>query len=74
MRRFLAVLAVGVVLPLAAVSAVRASDKVDYQPYAFPQVSEPATAVDTGSVAVAGPGSTQYFGPYFEQRLDNIGQ
>ncbi len=72
MRRFLAVLALGAVLPLAAVSAVRASDTVDYPPDTFSQVSQSATEVDTG--AVAGPGSTQYFGPYFEERLDNIGQ
>jgi hypothetical protein len=74
MRRFLAVVTLGVVLPLAAVSAARASDNVDYQPFTFVQASEPATATDTDSGVVAGPSSGQYFGPYFDQRQDNIGQ
>jgi cytochrome bd-type quinol oxidase subunit 1 len=73
MRRFLAVLALGAVIPLAAVSAGWASDTVDHQPYEFPQASQSATT-DTGSSVVAGPGSGQDFGPYFEQRLENMGR
>lgn len=77
MRRFLAVLVMGAVIPLAAVSAGWAGDTVDYQPYAFPQASQPATTSDTvpnsGSAVVAGQGSSHDFGPYFEQRLENMG-
>lgn len=78
MRGFLAVLAMGAVIPLAAVSAGWAGDTVDYQPYEFPQASQPATTTDTvsstGSGGVAGQGSPQDFGPYFEQRTDNMGR
>jgi cytochrome bd-type quinol oxidase subunit 1 len=78
MRRFLAVLVLGAVIPLAAVSAGWAGDKVDPQPNVFAQTSQPAatadTASSTGSAVVAGQGSGEYFGPYFEQRLDNMGQ
>ncbi len=78
MRRFLAMLALGAVIPLAAVSAGWAGDTVDYQPYVFPQASQPVTtsdaASDSGSAVVAGQGPSHDFGPYFEQRLENMGQ
>jgi hypothetical protein len=77
MRRFLAVLALGAVLPLAAASRVWASEKVDYQPPTSREVTQTATAPDTGeagSGVVAGQGSPQYVGPYVEQHLDNMGQ
>src|SRR5690349_5893160 len=69
MRRFFAMLVLGSVIPLAAVSAGWAGDTVDYQPYEFPQASQPATVTDTGSTSdsavVAGQGSVNDFGPYF---------
>ena len=78
MRRFLAVLTLGAVIPLAAVSAGWAGDTVDYQPYEFSQASQVATPPDpassTDSGGVAGPGSSQYFGPYSEQHLENMGR
>jgi hypothetical protein len=78
MRRFLAVLTLGAVIPLAAVSAGWAGDTADYQPYEFPQASQVATPTDLGSSTdsgvVAGPGLPQYFGPYSEQHLENMGR
>ncbi len=77
MRRFLAVLALGAVLPLAAASVVWASDKVDDQPFTFseaPQLATANTGSGAGSAVVAGQGPAQDFGPYFEQRLENMGQ
>jgi hypothetical protein len=74
MRQFLAVLVVSAAVPLAALSAAGASDRVDHEPYTVVETSESAPSTDSGSGVVAGPDSAQNFGPYFEQRLDNMGQ
>jgi hypothetical protein len=78
MKKVLAMLILGatIALPAATAFAEPGDDHHPDHPATWQATgvtlqTEPTTPADPGTLA--GPGSTQPYGPYFQQRLDNMG-